>query len=239
LKHLAVHLSDEKLEPLVGDLEVLFPPRGELARQPLARLRQRKRIADAMNHYMQSDRPKSEALATALLAHQQKLAAQGLTIHSPVIRKGGLFARTLLDLLWLAVFAVPAIAGTIHHIIPYLLIRLITPHVKTPGRTTISTARLLLGLPLYALAYAAAFLLMWHCELPGWAICAWLASMPLAGIIALEYWSRAKAAIHLWWLQVKLTRNKDELQRLRADQAGFESQLQQLAEEYQTVSTRC
>ncbi|HYF50524.1 MAG TPA: 1-acyl-sn-glycerol-3-phosphate acyltransferase [Planctomycetota bacterium] len=238
LKELVVHLADEKLEPLVGDLETLFPPRGQLARQTLAPLRQRKRIADAMNYFLQNDRAKSEALVTSLTAHQQALAAEGLTMHSSVMRRGrrGVIPRMIGDLLWLIAFAVPALVGTIHHIIPFLLIRLIAPRVQTPGNTTVSLTRLLLGIPLYGAAYAFALWLMWRWDFRPWAMCAWLIPMPVAGIIALVYWPRAKAAARLWWLEVKLIMQRKRLAELRAAQATFEAQLQTLAAEYQKVA---
>ena len=237
LKALVVHLNDDKLEPLVAELEILFPARGALARQTAAPLRQRKRIADAMNYFMEHDRARAEELLTRLTAHRERLALSGLSMHLPVMRqrRRQLFFKMATDLLWLIAFFVPALIGTIHHLLPFLLIRLITPRVQTPGRSSISLSRLLLGLPLYGAAYAGAFWFMWHFEFRPWAMCAWLILMPMAGLVALEYWSRARGAASVWWQQFRLVLQRENLRALRLEQEALEQQLQDLAAAYQKI----
>src|SRR6185369_13185926 len=51
LKQAVVHLNEERWQPFLQELEVLLPPEGNETREPLAALRQRKRVADAMNHF--------------------------------------------------------------------------------------------------------------------------------------------------------------------------------------------
>src|SRR5262249_3178070 len=61
LKQVAVHLEEERWTPFLADLEALMPP--PESGKPIERIRQRKRIADAMNHFLAVDRPRAEAAA--------------------------------------------------------------------------------------------------------------------------------------------------------------------------------
>src|SRR6185503_4587791 len=59
LKEAVIHLDEAKWEPFLHDLETLRPPKPEAAAKPVTALRQRKRIADAMNYFLKTDRPRA------------------------------------------------------------------------------------------------------------------------------------------------------------------------------------
>lgn len=238
LKELSVHIEGAEWERFLPALELLAPPQPSPA-SSVAAVRQRKRIADAMNHFLSSDKPRAQACADALTAQQQRLAAAGLSLDSRVLRQHGgrMLVHMLGRLLWLTAFFPIAILGALHHLIPFALVRLIAGRIQTPGQTTVSLARLGLGLPVYALWYALVAWLMVRHEFQPWAICAWLIPMPLAGLVALHYWPYAWAAAKGWWAQFKLTVfQRGRLGDLRREQQELAARLRQLTEDYARVS---
>jgi hypothetical protein len=188
LRQAVVHLNEERWQPFLDKLEVLSPPEGDEARDPIAALRQRKLLADAMNYFLTRDRPRAEAMAAAIEQHRAQLASAGLTMDSPVLRlglarlAGRLLAATLRSLVGL----VPAIAGTVHHLIPFALTRGVVRLVKYPGRTTIAQNRLMIGLLIYGLWYGVVCWLL-ATQTRVWIALLWTGVMPVAGVMALHY----------------------------------------------------
>lgn len=232
-KRVVVHLDDEQWQPFLSELEALLPPANREAQNPISALHQRKRFADAMNFFLATDRPRAQATAMAIEHQRAQLAASGLTMDSPVLGLGlaRLTWRLLRDTIWLLVGLVPAIAGALHHLLPFAITRGIVRLVKYPGRTTIAQSRLMIGLPIYGLWYAAVWwLLATHTR--GWIAWLWTGLMPLAGIAALHYAWRIRHAGRAWWHELKMLMQPEQLRRLRAEQARLRRQLAQLREEY-------
>jgi hypothetical protein len=125
LKAVALHLEEQPWAAFLPDLEVLLPPAPEFAQVPGALLRQRKRIADAMNYFLSSNRPRAEALAALIESHRAALAAEGLELRSDVMRFHGrkMFFRMARQTVWLMANLVPALAGIAHHFVPFWLTR--------------------------------------------------------------------------------------------------------------------
>ena len=233
LKQVVVHLNEERWQPFLHELEVLLPPAGNDAQDFIAALRQRKRLANAMNFLLATDRSRAEATASAIEHYRAQLAAAGLTIDSAILRLGvaRLTERLLKDTLWLLLELVPAIAGTLHHLVPFAITRTIVRFVKYPGRTTVAQARLMIGLPIYGLWYAAVcWLLAKHTHV--WIACLWTALMPLAGIAALDFVWRTRRVVRAWWHELKMMMSRAALRRLRVEQTGLRRQLEQLRAEY-------
>lgn len=234
LKQVVVHLNEEHWQPFLHELEVLLPPVAEEARSPIAALRQRKRIADAMNYFLATDRPRAEAMAGAIEAHRAQLANVGLKMDSPVLWLAGLplTARLLKDTFWLLPGLMPAIAGTVHHLVPFAVTRGIVNLIKHPGRATLAMNRLLLGLPIYAVWYALVWwLLAGQTEV--WIAWLWTAIMPLCGVQALHYAWRVRLAGGAWWHDLKMILWRGELHRMRIAQEELRRRLQELRGEYQ------
>lgn len=228
-----MHLNEERWQPFLHELEVLLPPAGNDAQDFIAALRQRKRLANAMNFLLATDRPRAEATASAIEHYRAQLAAAGLTIDSAILRLGvaRLTGRLLKDTLWLLLELVPAIAGTLHHLVPFAITRTIVRFVKYPGRTTVAQARLMIGLPIYGLWYAAVcWLLATHTRV--WIACLWTGLMPLAGIAALDFVWRTRRVVPAWWHEFKMMMSRAALRRLRVEQTGLRRQLEQLRAEY-------
>jgi len=226
LKEVVVHLNEPQWQPFLHELEVLAPPRHEDAASPIARLRQRKFIADLMNYWLDADRPRAEAMAAAIQEHRARLAADGLTIESRIIRLRGpvLGWRLIRELLALVPTLIPAAAGVIHHLVPFALTRLVVRRQKPPGRTWLATLRLLWSLPLYAVWYALVWwaLARWSRVWVAWL---WVALMPLAGILAWRCCHRAAETTRLWWQETRMLFHRQDLRQLRDEQANLRQQL--------------
>ena len=239
LKEVVIHLTETKWEPFLHDLEVLRPPPKPKAREPVAALRQRKRIADAMNYFLGTDRPRAEAIATRIERHHENLHAIGLSIRSPIVRLRGalLFARMKGEALLLLLGFVPALAGTMHHLVPFLVTRGIARFFQTPGRSSVALARLLTGLPIYGLWYAV--VAWWALKrFPPWVVILVLALMPLCGLVALHYWRHARVNVRHWLQQVHMWLRPEQLRLLREEQLQIRHELRGLAEQYAEVNPR-
>jgi len=161
LKDLAVHLEEPAWLAIEQDLEQLAPAPKELRAWPAGKVRQRKRVADAMNFFLAANRARAEGIGARIVRHRERAAAAGLRIDSPILNRQGLqlFGRMLWKPFWVLFWLPLALLGTLHHLVPFLVVRAIVPRIQTPGQTTVSLARLGLGLPVYAAWYA--FMIWW------------------------------------------------------------------------------
>jgi 1-acyl-sn-glycerol-3-phosphate acyltransferase len=233
LKQVVVHLNEERWQAFLNDLEVLLPQDDKEERDPIAALRQRKRIADAMNYFLSADRPRAEALASAIEQHRAQLAACGLTPDSAVLHLGvgRLTVHLLRAALLLLALLLPAIAGAIHHLVPFLITRGIVTLVKYPGRTTVAQNRLMMGLPIYVIWYSAVWWFIAHHH-GAWFAWLWTALMPFAGMAALHFIWGARRARRAFWQEVKALLRPKPLRRLRFEQGELRRRLRRMREEY-------
>ena len=239
LKSVVVHLNEEKWEPFLADLEVLLPPPAEFARMPAAALRQRKRIADAMNFFLAEDRSRAEGMATAIEAHRAVLAAEGLEIRSDVVRWHGrkLFARVSRQIVWLTLSFFPALAGMIHHIFPVAAMRLIISLAPLRGRDTVALAWILLALPILVIWYVLIWWWIADWSQP-WIATLWTSLMPFAGVRALLFTRAARTTIPTLWHELRLILRRRRLHELRLQQLELRHQLRQFAADFARVQRR-
>ncbi|MEW6302788.1 MAG: 1-acyl-sn-glycerol-3-phosphate acyltransferase [Verrucomicrobiota bacterium] len=239
LREVVIHLNEAAWEPALNDLEVLLPAEGADAKDPIAALRQRKWIADGINHFMTNARERVEPIAISIRRQREQAVAVGLDLRSPILRLSG--PRFLGQMLWqtakLVFGIVPMLAGTLHHLVPFLLVRLITGKMNQPGRMTIALWRLLIGLPIYAACYVAVWKVMIGYFLP-WVAWAWALAMPFAGFYALNYWRQVRDAARLWWHQLRLLPQRATLDALRAEQQQLRVQLGELVHAFDRVQPR-
>lgn len=232
LKQVVVHLDEPAWEPWLDDLEILVPPPADADRTPGRLLWQRKTIADAMNYFLKQDRPRAESIAGQIEEYRGQLRAVGLQIDSPVMRMNGLqtLARMTWNLFLLILLLVPAMLGTLYHILPFVLVRLIASRMDQPGRLTISTHRLLVGVPVYLVWYAAVTICLMFYE----PRIAWLSliAAPFSGLVAVYYWRRARQTIVLMYQESRLLLRKAELKRLRQLKLALSDRLAELAAEF-------
>ena len=237
LKEVVVHLDNPDWEPWLNDLEWLAePPEATI---PAAPLRSRKRLADAINYFYQEDQERTIAVANDIKAYAGNVQAAGLEIDSPLLRTHGLkvCARLVWDMLWLIVLFLPALKGWIHHLAPFVVVRGIARRMDQPGRKTIATNRMLVGLPIYALWYG---LVAWWMSsyFTVWFTWAWMVTAPFAGIIAVLYWRRSGRAARLLWQQIKMTFQRRQLMELRRQDRALAATLSALSAEYEAIHPR-
>lgn len=234
IKEVAIHLSEENWEPFLDFLEIVFPPPTAGNSDPIVSLRQRKAVADAINHFLARDQARAEAAAADLRKHFDALAQCGLDIHAPVVRLRGqkLASSLVLKVILLGLGFVPALLATLHHLVPFLVVRGIGKRVQMPGKATISQVRLGLGLPLYAGWYGLVAWWMGRHFSP-WLAWGWAIAMPWAGIFALSYWRQARDTSRAWRQEIRMLFRQADLEKLRRTQVELGEKLRGMAEEYQ------
>jgi hypothetical protein len=233
LKPLVVHLDEPSWEPFLDQLEILLPPPRQSRRNPFAWLRQRKWLADAMNHFVRTEPVRAEAAAGLLRSGHAHLTEAGLTARSSVLRYRGwkLAWRLGIEAVLMDIGFVLVLIGTLHHLLPFLLTRWLAGRVQAPGRSTVALARFGMGIPIYGAWYA--FHAWWISSyfLP-WVAWAWLLPMPLAGLFALQYWRRVQRTSPAWWRNIGLVLRPRRLEKLRIEHTRLRQWLQEMAGEY-------
>lgn len=233
LKETVIHLDDSEWEPYLNDLEHLLPAPPQRGAGPIAALRQRKRLADAVNYFEEHFPERANAMAASIKKYRELLAAEGLEIRSPIMRfrRLRLTGQMVWEGFWLLLWFLPALFGTLHHLVPYLAIKVASRKFQQTTRDTVAVARLGLALPVYGLWSAGIWHAMRSYFLP-WVCWTWLVAMVPAGLFALTYARRVREGFGGWWRQMRMFCNTQQLQKLRAEQAALRGQLQELAAEY-------
>lgn len=239
LKAVVVHLDEAEWAGFLPDLEVLLPPPAEYASVPGAKLRQRKRIADAMNHFLAEDRPRAEAMAAEIESHRAALAAEGLEIRSDVVRLHGrkLFARLARQFVFLAISLFPAVAGIAHHVVPVAFIRGLMLITNKRAKDVIALYRILYALPILVPWYALVWWWLAGVSEP-WIATLWTALMPFAGLRALWFLRAARTTIPTLWHELRLLSNRRRLHELRRAHIELRHRLRLLAADYAKISAR-
>ena len=157
------------------------------------------------------------AAAERQAAHEAALCQAGVRINSPVFQYSGaaLFWRFAFKAYRVA-FALPALIGTLLHLIPFILVRLISPRLEGIGKTTTSLYRILVGLPFYGIWYLASWFALHQYTGSKIATVA-VAAMPLIGVFAFHYWINAGVVWRSLREEAKLLFNAELLAELRAE----------------------
>jgi len=236
LKEVAIHLDEPEWEPWLDDLETLVPEAADAV--PTGPLWRRKRLADAINYYLEKDRPRAESVAAEVEAYRNNVRAAGLRVDSPVLETSRTrIALTLLwGVLWLALLFVPALLGTLFHLVPFVLVRRIASWMDQPGRVTTATHRLMFGVPIYLLWYAVVALALLVYAPP--IALTWLLVAPFAGVAAMYYWRLARGEAVLLYHEVRAIIGGKQLQQLREQLEALRQRLMRLSEEYAEISPR-
>lgn len=236
LKQVALHLDDVQLLPLLEQLEHLVPHAGFKSPGPLGRLQMRKRIADALNHFYATDRPRAEAAAATVHAYAAELNAAGVRPDSPVMRfrRWRLTFRLLRDALLFCFGLIPALAGFLHHCVPYFLSRRLAMRFND-GKSTLALVRLATGLPLMLLTYVGVWFALRSHFLP-WVAWAWVLAMPYCGFVALKKIRRLRRGGQSLWSQCKLSFGNEKIRVLRNSQEQVRKMVVQMADEYASIS---
>ncbi len=217
LKTCVTHLDNPAWEPLLTGLEELLPP-ASFRDKPLAALHRRKRAADAINHFHRTDQARAESAAARIAAHQAAVRAAGLPGDARLLRLAGpaLFGVMARDALLFTAGGVLGLVGALHHLPPYLVVRLLAGRLSGTGRMVVALMRLLLSLPLYLAWYVFVWWRMSLYFLP-WVAWAWAALMPFAGLLAVHLSRRVRTALPFWLAEVKLLLDRKRAAKLRAE----------------------
>ena len=131
---------------------------------------------------------------------------------------------------------IPALLGTLFHLVPFVLVRQISSWMDQPGRVTTATHRLMFGVPVYLLWYAVVAVALLVTAPP--IALVWLLVAPFAGVLALYYWRRAREEAFLLYHEVLAMIRGKRLRQLREQLAALRQRLIRLSEEYAEVSPR-
>ena len=237
LKGVVVHLEKPEWEPVLNDLETLAQSPMEQTRQLIPPLHRRKRIADAINHFAATQPDRVDEVRAKIEAYRQNVSDAGLSIHSPILRYRGwrVATETLWRVFLLLFLLPPALIGTLHHLAPFVLVRGIAGRMDQQGRKTISTNRLLVGVPVYLLWYLLVGWWMFD-YYSNWFAAGWLAAAPTCGVIALNYWRKAKETVELLWHELVAWRRKAYLEQLRRQEDDLSHDLSAMASDYAVYS---
>jgi len=233
LKAVVVHLDDARWGALLDDLEWLAPVYASADKvRAVLRVQRRKNIADAINYFETKDPERAEALTAKVAAHHEALDQSGVRINSAVFQFTGaaLFWRFAFKI-WRVLFGVPALIGTLLNLIPFGLVRLISPRFEGVGKTTTSLYRILVGLPFYAVWYVAAWFALHHYK-DATIATASVVAMPLIGIFAFHYWINVGEVWRSLREEAKLLLNAELLAGLRAENRAVKKQVAELGDEY-------
>ncbi len=239
LKRAAIHLNEPAWEPFLDSLEILRPATPATEGEPrsgTSPLLQRKRLANAMNHFLASDRPRAEATAKAIDHLQKKLQSAGLTLRSMCLRLAApaLVWRWLWRSMLLVVSLVPALAGAIFHLPPLLLTLAIASRLKYPGKSTIAPAKFGVGVPLYLGWYVISWFLLSRSFGPGIATLAIMVA-PYLGMLALGTVANAASFARTLGSEFRLFARPRLLRSLRKEFREVQDLLEDMSREYATI----
>ena len=235
LKSVIVHLDDARWEPLLNNLEWLAPDFKDKEKSAIvSRIQRRKNIADAINYFESKDPSRAEAITTKVAEHNKALEKEGIRINSPLLKYSGmvLALRQTLKILRV-IFGVPALIGTLLHLIPFLLVRITSPKFQLPGKATISFYRLIFGLPFYGCWYVVVWFLMKHYF--DYKIAMVVAVLPFLGIYSFHYWLNATEVFQSLNEEIKLMFNVKRLNQLREENREIKKLIQILGDEYRSA----
>ncbi len=239
LKKVVVHLNEEAWGHFLPDLEILLPPSSEFVMVPGAPLRQRKRIADAMNYFLATDRKRAEVMPAIIGRYRAALSDERISLRSDVMRWRGrrLFLRMTRQAAWLTISLLPALVGIVHHALPSGLVYLLANRLKQPGRDTLALCRILLALPLFTFWNVAVWiwLALW---LQPWLATLWTVLMPFLGLRALLFVRVARRELPALWHECRLLLKPERLRELSRHQLEVRHQLRLLSSEYAQIRAR-
>ena len=233
LKSVIIHLDDPQWEPFLEDLEILDPALEAVEEHRVFSMRQRKVVADSLNHFRRKESAKVSSAGRALAAHRLRLRKYGLQVRSEILRSPG--PRRIAGLLWksakLMLGLVPVAAGTIQNALPFFMERGIVRLLPRSNQSTIALARLLVGVPLLLGWYAFVWWWMSHYFKP-WVAWFWTITTPFAGLVALRFWRSLQAVASGWWAEFRMLFSRKALTDLRSMQDRIGRRIRRLSEAY-------
>lgn len=231
LRKVVIHLEPSARAADLEGVELLvnrlLPPLPD----PVAAIQRRKRIADIINHLFSTNPEYAQRMSAIFRQYRSELERHGLTMDAaPVTHRHHRSAQTSSgQVLWNLLAFAPALAGALHHFLPFLIVRsMATLWAAKNGRTVLSLARLSLSIPLYALWYA----LVWRALQPQIGTgptLAWIMAAPFLGAFSLEYFRQLKQTLKTWRAKQSIARQSQELESLRDTEQLLKQEFLRLA----------
>ena len=236
IKSVVIHLEDARWEPMLNDLEWLAPTYESEDKVALvARVQRRKNLADAINYFESNDAKRAEQITAKVSAHHEALGQAGIRINSPLLSHSGWaliwrqVAKTVRVLCGL-----PALIGTMAHLIPFVLVRVIAPRFQLPGKATVSFYRLIFGLPFYGCWYVVVWLLL--SQFSDYKIATMtVAALPVLGVFSFHYWLNASEVIRSLREELKLIFDANRLAKLREENRAIKKEIATLGEDFRAA----
>ena len=235
LKSVIVHLDDPRWEPLLDKLEWLAPDYKDKEKVAIvSSVQRRKNIADAINYFESKDPSQVESITHKVADHHKALEQEGIRIKSPLLRYSGmaLALRQGFKIFRLC-FGLPALIGTLIHLIPFLLVRITSPRFQLPGKATVSFYRLIFGLPIYGCWYFLAWFLLKHYY--DYKVAMMVLLMPFLGVFSFHYWLNASEVFRSLKEEMKLIFNSKQLNQLREENREIKKEMEKYGDEYRTA----
>ena len=235
-----IDLDDPAMEKLLDDVAWLLPRRHNRAAAGLAALRERKQVADALNHFHRKDQPaapaseaSAKAAALRVSAHAEALRAVGLTAGARLLRESGpaLALRLARDGIGGCLGAAFALWGLALHLLPFGLSRLVAALLGRGDRATLALWRLLLGALLLAGWYGALALAAAAYFQP-WVVVLLCALAPASGLFGVHWLRVQRARARSWWAELRLLADRKRAASLRAEHAAIAALLGRYAAEW-------
>ena len=174
-------------------------------------------------------------ITARVAAHHEALGQAGIRINSPLLRYTGLaLAGRQLVKTVRVLFGLPALIGTLVHLIPFVLVRVTAPRFQLPGRATVSFYRLIFGLPFYGCWYVAVWFLLNHFS--GYKVATMtVAALPVLGVFSFHYWLNASEVIRSLREELKLIFDAKRLAKLREENQAIKNEIAVLGEDFRAA----
>ncbi len=240
LKNVIVHVDNTDWDPLLTDLEIIFKRTKHKPSDQVPALMRRKRIADAINYYYEQDPATAEEIIGKVESYHRELRVAGLVIDDPILNRSRTYA--IFTFLWqlavLVLWFLPALFGSMMNMVPFLVTRKVSAKFQDDGQKTITTWRLVCGIPIYLVWYGIIYLTVLYetQQLPMAMMMNFI--LPITGSIALRYWPFFAKSMRHMGHQFRTLTNRKQLHDLREKLAGIRVTLIEYAEKYAEISPR-
>jgi 1-acyl-sn-glycerol-3-phosphate acyltransferase len=222
LRQNLIDLDDPAWADLLDDVEWLLPRENRRVSAGLAALRERKQVADALNHFHRTDPELSRAAASRVSAHAAALHALGLDADARLLRESGprLALRMARDAFGLWAGSLFALWGLALHLPPFAISRLVAALLGRGDRATLALWRLLFGAFLL-LGWYGALALAAAAYFQPWVVVLLSALAPASGLFGLR-WLRVQRGRWLaWWAELRLLLDRKRSAALRSEHAAI------------------
>jgi 1-acyl-sn-glycerol-3-phosphate acyltransferase len=233
IEKLILYVPRVEMAGLVDDIEHLYLEELKGAMPDAPDLALAQGIADCVTYFSQTDPTRLYRVWRRVAAYKRRLTI--LNLRDQTVRERilpDMIARTSARLLTLGVVGfVPALAGALVHIVPYKLADLIAG-VASPDPTRISFGRIVSGVILFPLTYAALAWVAWRAGWSAKAVAATLAACIPLGVVALAYFRWLKRERHRLRLAFLATTNRRLVARIRSERRRLIRSLDEARREY-------